>query len=117
MDVSFSEIVGAVIAIAVTAGGFLAVLKVPNVRNAVSAALGLNAQAVTDAVESLRKIVEAQGQSIDWLRRELDEARAELSLAREAMKENASLRQRVAELEAQVKALESELHRRRKGAA
>ena len=116
MDASLSEVIGALIAVAVTAGGFLAVLKVPNVRNAVAASLGLNTQAVTDAVESLSKIVEAQGQSIDWLRKELDAARSELALAREAMKENASLRQRVAELEAQVKSLEAELHKRRDAA-
>lgn len=112
MDVSLSEIVGAVIAIAVTAGGFLAVLKVPNIRNAVATALGVNSQAVSDAVENLRKIVEAQGQSIEWLRRELDEARAQLDLAREAMRENESLRRRVAELEAQVRHLETELRKR-----
>lgn len=114
MDFNINDVVAAVIAIAVTAGGFLAVLKVRPVRDAIAAAIGKNVDPLREAVASLQHVVEAQGQSIDWLRSELTAARNELDMAREALRENAALRQRVQELEEQVRVLENELARRRK---
>ncbi len=75
-----------------------------------------------DAVRALQTVVEAQGESIEWLRNELSSAKQELEVARmqlaktEALAiENAALRSRVADLEAQVHKLEDELKRRRGG--
>lgn len=77
---------------------------------------------LSEAVNSLRTVVEAQGESIEWLREELTSTKAELEIARtqlaktEALAvENAALRARVADLEAQVHKLEEELKRRRGG--
>jgi hypothetical protein len=77
---------------------------------------------LTEAVNNLKSVVDAQGNSIEWLRNELTTTKAELELARiqltktEALAlENASLRARVADLEAQVHRLEDELKRRRGG--
>jgi predicted RNase H-like nuclease (RuvC/YqgF family) len=114
VDFNINELAAAVIAITVTAGGFLAVLKVRPVRDAIAAAVGKNVDPLREAVSSLQSVVEAQGQSIDWLRSELDVARRELQLAREALQDNSALRQRVQELEEQVRVLEDELQRRRK---
>ena len=114
MDVNLNEVLAALVALTVTASGFFAVLKFQPLRNAIAAALGANVAPLKEAVESLQTIVQAQGESIDWLRRELDYARGELELARKAMQENSMLREKVAELEAQVRQLESELERRRK---
>ena len=75
-----------------------------------------------DAVAALKTVVEAQGESIEWLRNELSSAKQELEVARiqlaktEALAiENAALRSRVSDLEAQVHKLEDELRRRRGG--
>jgi septal ring factor EnvC (AmiA/AmiB activator) len=114
VEFNINEIAAAVIAITVTAAGFFAVLKVRPVRDAIAAAVGKNVDPLREAVASLQSVVEAQGQSIDWLRSELDVARRELDMAREALKENAALRHRVQELEGQVRHLEDELARRRK---
>jgi predicted RNase H-like nuclease (RuvC/YqgF family) len=77
---------------------------------------------LSDAVKALQTVVEAQGESIEWLRNELSSAKQELEVARlqlaktEALSiENAALRSRVADLEAQVHKLEDELKRRRGG--
>jgi cell division protein FtsB len=78
------------------------------------------AVALREAIENLSRVVEAQGESIEWLRGELDRTRAELEEARSALieregkleRENDKLRKRVAELEAQVKALEEALAKR-----
>ncbi len=75
-----------------------------------------------DAVAALKTVVEAQGESIEWLRNELSSAKQELEIARIQLAkteslaiENAALRARVADLEAQVHKLEDELKRRRGG--
>jgi len=77
---------------------------------------------LSDAVRALQTVVDAQGQSIEWLRSELATAKLDLEVARvqlaktEALAiENAALRSRVADLEAQVHKLEEELRRRRGG--
>lgn len=81
---------------------------------------------VRTALENLRTVVDSQGEAIEWLRSELEATRRQLDAARkqlaeaqkfhsmalEAIQENESLRARVAELEAQVHALESELEAR-----
>lgn len=75
------------------------------------------ARSLREAVDNLAQVVEAQGESIEWLRGELTRTRAELDEARVALtqkesnlaKENEKLRKRVAELEAQVRALEAAL--------
>ena len=75
------------------------------------------ARSLRDAVENLAQVVAAQGESIEWLRTELDRTRDELNEARIALndkegrleRDNEKLRKRVAELEAQVKALETAL--------
>jgi multidrug resistance efflux pump len=80
------------------------------------------------AMENMSAVVDAQGQSITWLTEQqaslieqLAAAKVDLEEAREKLKEmedihrqNMSLRIRVAELEEQVKALETELARRKK---
>jgi predicted RNase H-like nuclease (RuvC/YqgF family) len=114
--------------IAINAGGggavvaaLLAALRSPRVRALVSR-LFTEAGELKDSLESLRLVVEAQGESIEWLRTELDRTRSELDVAREQLRqteslrlENAQLRTRVAELEAHVGRLEEELKRRRGG--
>ena len=75
-----------------------------------------------EAVDNLAGIVSAQGESIEWLRAELDRTRFELAEARSALtskeskleQENVTLRDRVAELEGQVKALEAALAARKR---
>lgn len=76
--------------------------------------VGGQVKSLKEAVDNLAQVVSAQGDSIIWLRSELDATRLELTAAKEALhnkenyleEENNSLRNRVAELEAQVKALE-----------
>lgn len=72
-----------------------------------------------EAVDSLRLVVNAQGESIEWLRNELSRARTELDEARTTLKateklakENAKLRARVVELEAHVARLEGLLNKK-----
>ena len=75
-----------------------------------------------EAIDNLSQVVSAQGESIEWLRDELDRTRLELVEARVALTakesklelENKKLRDRVAELEAQVKALETALAARKR---
>jgi predicted RNase H-like nuclease (RuvC/YqgF family) len=75
-----------------------------------------------DAVRGLKTVVEAQGESIEWLRIELSTTKSELEVARLQLAkteslavENIALRSRIADLEAQVQRLEEELKRRRGG--
>lgn len=77
---------------------------------------------LNDAIANLQLVVQAQGESIEWLREELVNTKAELEAARAQLLktetlavENAALRARVADLEAQVHKLEEELKRRRGG--
>jgi septal ring factor EnvC (AmiA/AmiB activator) len=79
-------------------------------------------QSLREAIDNLSQVVSAQGDSIEWLRNELDRTRIELTEARVALTakesklevENDLLRERVAELEAQVKALETALAARKR---
>jgi septal ring factor EnvC (AmiA/AmiB activator) len=79
-------------------------------------------QSLREAIDNLSQVVSAQGDSIEWLRSELDRTRIELTEARIALTakesklevENDLLRERVAELEAQVKALETALAARKR---
>jgi len=81
---------------------------------------GTEVVALKEAIDNLAQVVATQGESIDWLRAELERTRTELVEARAALddkenhlaSENAKLRKRVAELEAQVKALEAILAKR-----
>lgn len=81
---------------------------------------GTEVVALKESVDNLAQVVATQGESIDWLRAELERTRNELIEARAALddkenhlaSENAKLRKRVAELEAQVKALEAALAKR-----
>jgi len=75
---------------------------------------GTEIAALKASIENLAQVVSTQGDSINWLRAELDLTRLELTVAKEALHnkesyledENNKLRGRVAELEAQVRALE-----------
>lgn len=81
---------------------------------------GTEVVALKEAIDNLAQVVATQGESIDWLRAELERTRNELIEARAALddkenhlaSENDKLRKRVAELEAQVKALEAALAKR-----
>lgn len=74
-----------------------------------------------NAIDNLSSVVDTQGLSIEWLTTQLTQYREELVVANEKLKdmesihkENSNLRSRITELEAQVKALEEELARRKK---
>lgn len=68
---------------------------------------------VRAALETLSLVVQAQGESLEWLRQQLEQARRELENEKSRLEaDNAKLRKRVAELEAQVKVLESLLAKR-----
>lgn len=76
---------------------------------------------IRQAVESLKTVVSAQGESIEWLREELENARTELMEARAAVRateeltrENIQLRARILELESHVARLETQLNSRKK---
>lgn len=81
---------------------------------------GTEVVALKEAIDNLAQVVATQGESIDWLRAELERTRGELVEARAALddkenhlaRENDKLRKRVAELEAQVRALEAALAKR-----
>lgn len=97
-------------------------LRSPKTRAALGRLLSNTMIDLEDAVRNLKTVVEAQGESIEWLRAELSSTKEELEIARlhlaktEALAlENAALRSRVADLEAQVHKLEEELKRRRGG--
>ena len=68
---------------------------------------------VRAALETLSLVVQAQGESLEWLRQQLELARKELDDEKSRLEaDNAKLRKRVAELENQVKVLESLLAKR-----
>lgn len=104
----------AFVAICVAAGGVFGLFKFGALRAAVVALLTESPHSLREALDSLASVVQAQGDSIAWLRSELDSARTELELTRTALRENTTLRERVAELEELVRSLEQELTRRRK---
>lgn len=83
----------------------LAGLKLSTVRQ--------SCEEVRAALETLSLVVQAQGESLEWLRQQLEQARKELADEKSRLEaDNAKLRKRVAELEAQVKTLESLLAKR-----
>lgn len=68
---------------------------------------------VRAALETLSLVVQAQGESLEWLRQQLELSRKELANEKSRLEaDNSKLRKRVAELEAQVKVLESLLAKR-----
>lgn len=90
--------------------------------------LDLTADDLRNSIDNMSMAVDAQGNSINWLTQtqefllqQIEAYKLELETTREKLKdmeslhmENSKLRTRVAELEAQVKALEVELARRKK---
>jgi septal ring factor EnvC (AmiA/AmiB activator) len=90
--------------------------------------LDLTAEDLRNSIDNMSMAVDAQGNSINWLTQtqefllqQIEAYKLELETTREKLKdmeslhmENSQLRSRVAELEAQVKALEVELARRKK---
>jgi ABC-type phosphate transport system auxiliary subunit len=93
------------------------------IKNIISVFTGeKTATEIHSALDSLAKVVSAQGESIEWLRNELELTKEQLMEAREALKiredelqaENSKLKSRIAELETQVNALQDELNRRKK---
>jgi len=90
--------------------------------------LDLTADDLRNSIDNMSMAVDAQGNSINWLTQtqefllqQIEAYKLELETTREKLKdmeslhmENSQLRTRVAELEAQVKALEIELARRKK---
>ena len=101
---------GAAVAAALTA------LRSKRVRIALGRLLS-DASGIERSLSSLQKVVEAQGESIDWLRGELDLTRRALDEARSRLQEtenlaieNVKLRARVAELELHVARLEVQLN-------
>jgi predicted nuclease with TOPRIM domain len=94
----------------------LASLRSQRVRRALGRVLSDDSD-IKESLSSLRLVVEAQGESIEWLRNELDRTRLELEQARDQLRqtetlrqENVQLRARVAELESHVANLEARLH-------
>jgi len=87
-----------------------------------------SADDLRNSVDNMSLVVDAQGQSINWLTEQqevlisqLAGYKEQLTIAREQLKEleglhkeNTSLKKRVKELEAQVAKLEAELERRKK---
>lgn len=97
-------------------------VRSPKVRAALGRLVSNSVVDLTEAISNLQLVVEAQGESIEWLREELTSTKIELEAARIQLQkteglaiENAALRARVADLEAQVQKLEEELKRRRGG--
>jgi predicted RNase H-like nuclease (RuvC/YqgF family) len=103
-------------------GTIAGALKSKRFREAVRRLFSASMLDLTETVRTLQTVVEAQGESIEWLRTELSTTKSELDVARlqlaktEALAvENIALRSRIADLEAQVQRLEEELKRRRGG--
>jgi predicted RNase H-like nuclease (RuvC/YqgF family) len=99
----------------VVLGAVLASLRSKKVRT-IAGRLFAEDSELKGSLESLRSVVEAQGESIEWLRGELDRTRNELDQARIQLREtenlkieNIQLRIRVAELENHVIRLEEKL--------
>lgn len=103
-------------------GIIAAAARSQRVRSVLRQILSSSVVDLNDAIANLQLVVQAQGESIEWLREELVNTKAELESARSQLLktevlavENAALRARVADLEAQVHKLEEELKRRRGG--
>jgi len=103
-------------------GTIAGALKSKRFREAVRRLFSASMLDLTETVRTLQTVVEAQGESIEWLRTELSTTKSELDVARLQLAkteslavENIALRSRIADLEAQVQRLEEELKRRRGG--
>jgi predicted RNase H-like nuclease (RuvC/YqgF family) len=103
-------------------GTIAGALKSKRFREAVRRLFSASMLDLTETVRTLQTVVEAQGESIEWLRTELSSTKSELDVARLQLAkteslavENIALRSRIADLEAQVQRLEEELKRRRGG--
>jgi multidrug resistance efflux pump len=103
-------------------GTIAGALKSKRFREAVRRLFSASMLDLTETVRTLQTVVEAQGESIEWLRTELSTTKSELDVARLQLAkteslavENIALRARIADLETQVQKLEEELKRRRGG--
>lgn len=103
-------------------GVLVAVLRSGKLQAAVGRMFRAGAVDLAVVVENLKSVVDAQGESIEWLREELGRTKEELSAAKDELRltenvvaENSKLRARVAELEVEVSHLKEELKRRRGG--
>ena len=103
-------------------GTIAGALKSKRFREAIRRLFSASMLDLTETVRTLQTVVEAQGESIEWLRTELNSTKSELDVARLQLAkteslavENIALRSRIADLEAQVQRLEEELKRRRGG--
>ena len=103
-------------------GTIAGALKSKRFREALRRLFSASVLDLTETVRTLQTVVEAQGESIEWLRAELSTTKSELDVARLQLAkteslavENIALRARIADLETQVQKLEEELKRRRGG--
>ena len=121
------EIAGIITLVTATTGGVVAYFSTTKGKNALKVFVNIFTGSshdtnIENALDNIIKIVNSQGESIEWLRSELEITKRHLHEAREALKqredelqlENSKLKLRIAELETQVNALEDELNRRKK---
>lgn len=118
---NLNEIIASLAVIIAGIGTVFGAMKFSRIRAAIQAFLTETPHSLKEAIDNLSSVVEAQGESIEWLRSELSIKNAELEKLRSQLvatqglvEENAILRKRVGELETEVKALKDELDRRRK---
>lgn len=119
--INLNEVIAAVVVIITTAGGIFGAVKFKNFRAAIVSLFSETPHSLKTAIDNLSSVVEAQGESIEWLRTELDRKNEELERMRKQLlatsslaEENISLRKRVSELEEEVGALKEQLERRKK---
>ena len=121
------ELAGIITLVTATVGGGVAYLSTSKGKNAVKVFANIFTGSSPDeniqsALDNIIKVVNAQGESIEWLRSELEITKQHLENARDALKkrddelqmENGKLKSRITELETQVNALQDELNRRKK---
>lgn len=118
---SVNEVIAAITVILASAATVVGAIKFKRIRAAISALVSETPHSLKEAIDNLSSVVEAQGESIEWLRselslknEELNKLRAQLAGTQVLVEENAILRKKVAELELEVHALREELDRRRK---
>lgn len=120
-SVNINEIIAALAVILTAAATIVGAVKFSRIRAAVQAFLNETPHSLKEAIDNLSSVVEAQGESIEWLRSELSikneelaKLRSQLAATQGLVEENAGLRKRVGELETEVHALRAELDRRKK---